>query len=362
MGAAEITAAAAVAGAGAAVYSASQSGKGGSGSNGTGSPTDVYSPVSLQSADSGWLNDFENIGSWNQDAALASIPAYQDSYVQNQNINYDQYQQAANTAGQQMDALSSVAGQQAGYYGQAADQARQAGQQVYQTAFDPQNALYDRTQQQLTDQVRAGQAARGIGLSGEGAVEENGAMSNFNIDWQNNQLQRQTQGVSAMNSANQYMGADMAAQLSAGQAQAQYGQEGAQIPLTAQQYVAGQPAANANAYGQNIGNLNTMYANQANMAIPYMNAGQGAQQFNVGYNTQQNAANAKLLTQGIGGLASAATNYFGNQASNSSGWMNNVNTSNGGFGANGQDSNSAANGGNIYSDYGSTGYDAYYGG
>jgi hypothetical protein len=70
--------------------------------------------------------------------------------------------------------------------------------QVMQAGFDPQNALYDRTQHQLQEQTRAGQAARGLGVSPFGAGLENKAMSDFNIDWQNNQLQRMaTAGQSA---------------------------------------------------------------------------------------------------------------------------------------------------------------------
>lgn len=62
--------------------------------------------------------------------------------------------------------------------------------QILQQGFDPQNALYNRTQQQVQEQVRSGEAARGLGNSPFGAGVENQAMSNFNIDWQNNQLGR----------------------------------------------------------------------------------------------------------------------------------------------------------------------------
>lgn len=82
--------------------------------------------------------------------------------------------------------LRSMAGQGAGAAGQ-----------VLNTGFDPQQALYNRTAQQLQDQIRVGQAARGTTMSPYGAGQEAGAMSNFNIDWQNNQLARQTQALQA---------------------------------------------------------------------------------------------------------------------------------------------------------------------
>lgn len=71
------------------------------------------------------------------------------------------------------------------------------GQQIMTTAMDPQNALYDRSKQQMTDQVRASLAARGLDMSGAGAGIENQALSNFNIDWQNNLLNRQVAGAGA---------------------------------------------------------------------------------------------------------------------------------------------------------------------
>jgi hypothetical protein len=71
----------------------------------------------------------------------------------------------------------------------------QAGQNTYNTSLDPQNALYAQTAQRTQDQARAADSARGIGMGGVSAGNENDAMRKFNIDWQNNQLNRQAQGV-----------------------------------------------------------------------------------------------------------------------------------------------------------------------
>jgi hypothetical protein len=65
------------------------------------------------------------------------------------------------------------------------------------TAFDPQQALYDRTLQQTTDQTRSGEAARGVANTPYGAAAEGNTLSNFNIDWQNQQLQRQQSGLAS---------------------------------------------------------------------------------------------------------------------------------------------------------------------
>ena len=68
---------------------------------------------------------------------------------------------------------------------------------VFQDVFDPQNALYNRTAQQTQDQTRAGLEARGVDSSPFGAGVEGQTMSNFNIDWQNNLLNREATAVQA---------------------------------------------------------------------------------------------------------------------------------------------------------------------
>jgi hypothetical protein len=80
--------------------------------------------------------------------------------------------------------------------------------QMLTNAFDPQQALYGRTLQQVTDQTRSGEAARGVANTPYGAAAEGNALSNFNIDWQNQQLQREMAGLgSAGNTYQQLIGA-----------------------------------------------------------------------------------------------------------------------------------------------------------
>lgn len=70
-----------------------------------------------------------------------------------------------------------------------------AGDAILNQGMDPQNALYDRTRGQVEQQTRAGQAARGIQTTPYGGSLEGGVMSDFNIDWQNAQLQRMMQAI-----------------------------------------------------------------------------------------------------------------------------------------------------------------------
>jgi hypothetical protein len=127
------------------------------------------------------------------------LPQYQDITQQLANSPYAPgFQQGAGVASQ-MGQQAAQGATQAGQYMQGVGQSLVPyAQQIGQTAFDPQNALYARTLQQLQEQMRAGQSARGIGTTPYGAGLENQGLSNFNIDWQNQQLQRQTSGGQAM--------------------------------------------------------------------------------------------------------------------------------------------------------------------
>ena len=76
-----------------------------------------------------------------------------------------------------------------------------AGNAILGTAFDPQSALYNRTQQQVADQSLAGLSASGLAGTPWGQGVQGNTLSNFNIDWQNQQLGRQLQGIQGAGSA-----------------------------------------------------------------------------------------------------------------------------------------------------------------
>lgn len=105
---------------------------------------------------------------------------------------------------QQAGGMLTSAGQgaygQGGAIGSTAMQGLPAASQVLNTAFDPQNALYARTLNQTQNQLGTYLANSGLTSSGAGAQIMSDALNNFNIDWQNNQLGRQTQGLQAFNS------------------------------------------------------------------------------------------------------------------------------------------------------------------
>ena len=130
------------------------------------------------------------------------LPQYEQATQNLYNNPYaSTYQQGSAQAGQ----LGQAAGLNTIGAGQTVQGAGQSilpyAQTIMNTAFDPQQALYNQTLQQLQDQTRASEAARGIATSPYGAGVENSNLQQFNINWDNNQLARQTQGLSAVDQA-----------------------------------------------------------------------------------------------------------------------------------------------------------------
>ena len=87
------------------------------------------------------------------------------------------------------------------YASQNAGNLQGAGNAVLNTAFDPQNALYNQQYQLNQDQTNANISAAGLGTSGAGVGIMNNSDQNFNTAWQNAQLGRQATGLSAAEGA-----------------------------------------------------------------------------------------------------------------------------------------------------------------
>lgn len=64
-------------------------------------------------------------------------------------------------------------------------------------AFDPQSALYNQQVQNLTDQINVANSQSGVSTSPYGASVEANALGNFNLNWQNNLLNRMATGANA---------------------------------------------------------------------------------------------------------------------------------------------------------------------
>ena len=76
-----------------------------------------------------------------------------------------------------------------------------AGISTYLNSLDPQNALHDKLRQSVADTSGAGQAQRGIEIGGVGQGMSDQANTNFELDWSNQLLGRQVQGLTALEQA-----------------------------------------------------------------------------------------------------------------------------------------------------------------
>jgi hypothetical protein len=281
----------------------------------------------LQTADQQW----QNLQNQNYNVFSQSQPQLQNLGLQSLGSQlgaYNQYspayQQAADIAGQQYGNLGTSLTNAANTQFAQQQPLLSAGQQVYNTAFDPQSALYNRTVQQLQDQTGATNSMYGLGSSAAGAGVANQALSNFNIDWQNQQLQRQLAGLQGYGSAIGQAGQAAAQGGALGGAGAGYTLQGGQIPYETAQYLGAQPANIGQQYSQYL--QNAVYGPAQGFQsyiIPYMNQGIGAQA--VPYQSQQAGAGAASalasqgISQGIQNAFGGGTNWNGTTGSFGSG-------------------------------------------
>lgn len=145
-------------------------------------PTYSYDPSQIQPTQTSMLSGIGGLGQYN---------VYGQLLPQAQGIGQGMVTDP--TAGYY--SMAAAAGQPMGFG--AATNAYGAGGNILQQAFDPQQALYNRLYSQTTDAARANEMAAGLGTSPAGAYATTQAQSDFNINWQNAQLQRMIQGGQA---------------------------------------------------------------------------------------------------------------------------------------------------------------------
>lgn len=127
---------------------------------------------------------YSDIGGMNNPFSGLQPVAFDQLLAMMNNPTLNQYMQGAQGAG--------------GAAAQAGNQAQQGSNLLMgnanaltQSGFDPQGDLYRKLQQQNTDQSNVINSMYGVQSSPYGAGVANQSNQNFNIDWQNQQLQRQ---------------------------------------------------------------------------------------------------------------------------------------------------------------------------
>jgi hypothetical protein len=200
-------------------------------------------------------------------------------------------------------------------------------QGIEQTAFDPQNALYQRTQQQLVDQTRAGQAARGVATTPYGAAGESDALRKFDIDWQNNQLGRQVLGgQAATNLIGQGLQTSAGGTALANTSANEYANFGS-LPYGAYKTIGNDQIAALMAGQQGVGGSQALALNPVQAYLNYLGVGNQAggvanQQAQVGLNQAQLGFNQnQTLGSNLGaGIAGLGKSYSSGYPGASSAW------------------------------------------
>ena len=326
--------------------------------------TFAYPRVLNAALSSGTVNPFANqmVGGAQQ------AGQFFNQYVpQNATTGAGQLQQMAGMAPGQAQNVINAANNPA--YAQAGGLAAQTSPQlagmastIANQSFDPQGALFNRLQQQQLDQSTVANAMAGLGSSPYGASVTSNALGNMDINWQNQLLNRMTQGgqaasaldqaaiVNMLTPANnavnaQAVGAQALNQLIAG-SQGAYAGAGNLLNNAAQgigQYAGLPYNALQGLYGtdlnamqslQSLGLGGTTLGQQAlSDASQYLNLGVnaanvGAQAANV--NNQIGNTNFNQLAGGLGG---AQQLLFGNSLANSGGLLGNLFSGGGAAGA-----------------------------
>jgi hypothetical protein len=185
--------------------------------------------------------------------------------------------------------------------------------QLLNTGFDPQSALYNQLAGQSRDASNVANAGAGIGGTPYGASVAANAQNNFNLNWQAQQLARQTQATQAAGGALSSAGAGFNNALSLGTGLTQGYASANQLPYQASVGVGNNTISALNS-------LQNMLQGQANLggqsfALPqqmindlqsYLQLGQSAQQQGLA----GGQAGFNQLAGGIGGGIAGANALF----------------------------------------------------
>lgn len=182
--------------------------------------------------------------------------------------------------------------------------------------MDPQNALYNQNLQKTNDQANVSNAQYGLtGQQAAGNVQQ--ADTNFNIDWQNTQLERALAGLSGAGTATNAAGAAGTTANNVGSAGAGSILAGGAAPYTAGQTVgANQETALQQYLSQLLGPVNSSQSTIGDLA-GYLNQGinasasQGSQALANYYASLQGAGAGAV---GGGALGNSLASLFTTQA------------------------------------------------
>jgi hypothetical protein len=276
-------------------------------------PPNYYAPYAGQSIGSAF-QDIQNLpgAQYGQQTAPLALQSGMNLY---NNPFANQYQSAAQGAAGmgQAAGLNQFAG--GGALGQAGQGMLGLAPQLAQMGFDPQNQLYQRSANQLQDQTLANLANAGIGQTPYGQSVLGNTMGNFNIDWQNQQLQRALSGAQGAGGAISQGGQSLG-QMAALQGQApQTYLGGAGMPYGTFGQIGQDQLANLQQLQQTVGGGQQLMQPQIQDYLGIGGAGQQAAQNQANFGLQQAGmqfGENQMLGRGIGqGLGMLGPSLFG---------------------------------------------------
>lgn len=285
-----------------------------------------YVPTGQGSADSMYQNIFQRLYGAGAGEYGSVLPQYRQISSDMLNNPYAQsYLKSANNAGTFANQTLSPMYQQGGQsLFNAGQGALPFSTSILNMGFDPQNALYDRTLNRLNDSIGVNLARTGVtGPAAAGIANQ--AVSDFNLDWRNNQLQRANNAITGygnlINSAGRGIGggADIAGQ---------------SLPLMTN--AGSLPYSTYNSIlGNNLSTLNNIgsFSNQQ-YSLPIQTANLLQSYMGLGQTGNQNASNAALnqfyQNQALGNQLGSAIGQIGNAWGSPSSWFSSPATAGGG--------------------------------
>jgi hypothetical protein len=169
----------------------------GSSGSGAGPNANVFTPMNQPQADSSFWSTLQPLinasanGGINTPGGVAYPQAQQ---VVGQYLTNPALQQQAMAGAQQGAAIGGPASLQ---MGADANTLSAAAGQVLNQGFDPQSALLGREQNQLLDRSNVVNAMSGVASTPYGASTTGNNLANFNINWDNQRLQRGQSGLAS---------------------------------------------------------------------------------------------------------------------------------------------------------------------
>jgi hypothetical protein len=226
------------------------------------------------------------------------------------------YQAGAGTAGGMLEAAGQGAYGAGGSLMSTAQGLTPDVQALIQMGFDPQQALYARTANQTAQQQAAALAQSGVAGTPYGAGVAGQNMNNFNIDWQNAQLGRETSAAGAAGNLLGQIGQGVGTGAGLQTAGAQDYYQGAGLPYATSQGITGNQLGYLQGAAQFGQQASAIPQEQIGDWLNYINAVQRSQGLQQGAQSQQLAQAQQEFNQ---------AQTLGTDLGKAAGWAGNLN-------------------------------------